>query len=134
MNNDNLCISSIETHLDKVIRKHVCKQCYAGTLPATLSENVQSYVVIDSSNALYDYAAYGQGIIHIYLYAQPIADGAKNVAELSQLEKAFNKALREDLFDNDTYKAAREVVFTDSNYDSTYNMHFIIKAIRITIL
>lgn len=133
MNNDNLNISSIETHLDKVIRKRVSKNCYAGTLPSTLTEGAMSYVVIESVNALHDYTAYGSGIINIYLYAQPIK-GMKNVAELSKLEKAFNKALQEDAFDNENYKVAREVAYTNTNYDNTYNMHFIIKAIRLTIL
>ena len=84
-------------------------------------------------NALHDFAAYGQGIVNIYLYAQPI-NGMKNVAELSRLETAFNKALQEDAFDDEHYRVAREVAYTNSNYDTTYNMHFIIKAIRLTII
>lgn len=133
MTNDYINISAIETHLDKVIRKEVTKNCYAGTLPPTLSDKVKSYVVIESVNAINDYAAYGQGIVNIYLYAQPI-NGMKNVAELSRLEEAFNKALQEDAFDNEHYRVAREVAYTNSNYDTTYNMHFIIKAIRLTII
>lgn len=134
MRNDFFNISSIETHLDKVIRKNICKQCYAGTLPATLAEDVKSYVVIDCGNAIRDLNAYGSGIVNIFLYAQPIGNGAKNVAALSKLEKAFSKAMREDLFDSEHYSVAREVVYQDSDYDNTYNMHFIIKAIQLTIL
>lgn len=134
MNNDNINISSILTHLDKVIRKHVCKQCYAGTLPSTLSEKVTSYVLIEPVNAIYDYSAYGKGIINIYLYAKPFAKGIMNVAELSKLEKALSKAMNEDLFDSDAYKVPRETAYSDSGYDSTYGMHYIIKAIRVTIL
>lgn len=133
MTNDYINISAIETHLDKVIRKYITKSCYAGTLPPTLSDKVKSYVVIESVNALHDFAAYGQGIVNIYLYAQPI-NGMKNVAELSRLETAFNKALQEDAFDYEHYRVAREVAYTNSNYDTTYNMHFIIKAIRLTII
>lgn len=133
MTNDYINISAIETHLDKVIRKEVTKNCYAGTLPPTLSDKVKSYVVIESVNAINDYTAYGQGIVNIYLYAQPI-NGMKNVAELSRLEEAFNKALQEDAFDDEHYRVAREVAYTNSNYDTTYNMHFIIKAIRLTII
>ncbi len=134
MKNDHLNISSIETHLDKVIRKTICKQCYAGTLPATLPEDVTSYVVIDCGNAIYDFHAYGSGIINIFLYAQPIANGAKNVAALSKLEKAFNKVMLSDGFDSEHYIVARELAYSDSDYDNTYNMHFIIKAIRLTII
>lgn len=134
MRNDSINISTIETHLDRVLREKVCKNCCAGTLPSTLSEKERSYVVIECVNAIHDYAAYGNGIVNIYLYAKPIGNGAKNVAELSRLEESFNKALQEDAFDNDNYRVAREVAYTDSNYNSTYNMHFIIKAIRLTII
>lgn len=134
MTNDSINISKILTHLDTVIRTNVCKQCFAGTLPATLSEKIDSYVVIDSANALYDYSAFGRGIINIHLYARPIGNGQMNVSALSKLENAFDKVLQEDLFDNEHYRVAREVAYFNSGYDNTYGMHYIIKAIRLTIL
>lgn len=134
MTNDSINISAILTHLDTVVRKNVCKQCHAGTLPATLSEKIDSYVVIDSANALYDYAAFGRGIINIFLYAKPIGNGQMNVAALSKLEKAFDAAMQTDAFDNEHYRVAREVAYSNSGYDNTYNMHYIVKAIRLTII
>lgn len=134
MIHDSFSLTSIMTHIDKVIRKRVCKQCYAGTLPSTLSEKINNYVVMEFTNAMYDYAAYGKGIINIYLYSKPIGKGAMNVAELSKLEKAFDAALKDDAFDNENYKVGREVAYTDAGYDNTYNMHYIIKAIRLTII
>lgn len=134
MRNNFINISTIETHLDKVIRECICKQCYAGTLPSTLSEDIESYVVIDCVSAIHDYHAYGGGIVNIMLYAQPISNGAKNVAVLSKLETAFDSAMKNDAFDSEHYSVAREVVYSSSNYDSTYNMHYIIKAIQLTIL
>lgn len=133
MNNDYINISSIETHLDKVIRAHVCKHCYAGTLPSTLSEKINDYVVIDCGNTINDLHAYGKGIVNIFLYAKPIANGAKNVAVLSKLEKAFKQALDSDLFDTEHYSVPRELAYQDSDYDNTYNMHFTIKAIHLII-
>lgn len=132
MYNDNINISAIETHLDTVIRRNVCKRCYAGTLPATLQQDADTMVVIDCGNTIRDYHAYGYGSVNIYLYAQPKA-GQKNVSALSRLEKAFGKALREDKFDSDNYSVARETLLSGTGYDTTYNMHFIIKAIRLTI-
>lgn len=132
MNRDRLNISSIETHLDEVIRKHVCKECYAGTLPSTLTEGVMKMVLIDCGVAINDLAAYGAGIVNIYLYAQPI-NGMKNVAAISELEKAFNKAMQENAFDFDGYHVPREVAYLKAGYDSTYNLHFALKAINITI-
>lgn len=133
MYNDNINISSIETHLESVLRKHVCSRCYAGTLPSALTDGAMDMVVIDCGNTIRDYHAYGYGSVNIYLYAQPI-NGQKNVPALSKLEKAFGKALREDKFDNEDYSVARETLLSGTGYDTTYNMHYIIKAIRITIL
>lgn len=133
MNNDHINISEIETHLDRVIRDHICKNCFAGTLPATLTEGVATYAVIDSTNAIYDYEAYGYAIINIYLYAIPVK-GMKNVAAMSKLEKSFSKALREDAFDNENYRVDRATAYSNSGYDNTYGMHFTRKAIRLTII
>lgn len=134
MTSDAIHISKILTHLDTVIRKNVCKQCYAATLPSTLSEKIDSYVVIDSANALYDYAAYGKVIINIFLYVRPIANGQMNVAAMSKLETAFDNALQWDMFDNENYKVAREVAYSNTGYDNTYGMHYKIEAIRLTII
>lgn len=134
MTSDAIHISKILTHLDTVIRKNVCKQCYAATLPSTLSEKIDRYVVIDSANALYDYAAYGKVIINIYLYVRPIANGQMNVAAMSKLETAFDNALQGDMFDNENYKVAREVAYSNTGYDNTYGTHYKIEAIRLTII
>lgn len=134
MTSDAIHISKILTHLDTVIRKNVCKQCYASTLPSTLSEKIDRYVVIDSANALYDYAAYGKAIINIFLYVRPIANGQMNVAAMSKLETAFDNALQGDMFDNENYKVAREVAYSNTGYDNTYGMHYKIEAIRLTII
>lgn len=132
MNNDYINISSIETHLDTVIRKNVCKKSYAGTLPSTLQEDVVKYVVIDCGSAISDLHAYGKGIVNIYLYARPNA-GVKNVHALNTLEKAFMAALRGDAFDSEHYTVARELAYQNTGYDSTYGMHYIIKAIHLII-
>ena len=132
MINDYINISAIETHLDSVLRKKVCKRCYAGRLPATLAEGVMSYVVIDCGFAIRDLHAYGTGIVNIFLYAQPI-NGLKNVSAISQLEKAFEKALREDAFDSEHYTVARETEYSLPGYDYSYGMDYTIKAIRLII-
>lgn len=129
---DELNISSIETHLDSVIRKHISKHCYAGRLPSTLKESVQDYVVIDCATGISDLNAYGRGIVNIYLYAKP-TNGLKNVVTLQKLEKAFRKAMDNNEFDNEHYTVAREVVYSNQDYDATYGMDFIIKAINLII-
>lgn len=133
MKNDYINISSILTHLDNVIRKEVCKQCYSGTLPSTLKDGVKSMVVIDCGNTIRDLSAYGRGTINIYMYAQPVS-GQMNVPALSKLEKAFYKAIRENKFDSEYYSVPNEVLLSGQGYDTTYNMHYYIKSIRILIL
>ncbi|MBD5381943.1 hypothetical protein [Clavibacter sp.] len=129
--NNNINISSIETHFDSVIRKHICKRCYAGTLPSTLKAEDESMVVIDCGSVS-DFDSYGKGLINLYLYAQP-TNGLKNVPALSRLEKALNEALENNAFDSENYTVARNFLYQDDGYDTTYNMHFIIKAIQLII-
>lgn len=133
MINDYINISKIETHLCSVLRKNVCARCYAGTLPSTLKDKMDTYVVIDCGGSISDLHAYGKGAVNIYLYARPNGV-SKNVAELSKMESKFMKALREDKFDSEHYRVARDLMYQDTGYDSTYGMHFIIKAIHLTIL
>lgn len=132
MINDYINISAIETHLESVLCERISEQTSVGTLPSTLTEDSMGYVVVDCGKSISDFHAYGKGIVNIYLYAQPI-DGQKNVLELSQMETAFMKALREDAFDSEHYSVARELAYQDTGYNSTYNMHFIIKAIHLII-
>lgn len=127
--NDNLNISSIETYLDKIIKSKVSKTVYAGTLPNTISDDTKDLVLIDCGNAVKDLAAYGKGTINVYLYAHPTANGRKNVAQLSKMEKAMNAVL--DGANDDSYILTQLYKATD--YDSAINWHFIIVALNIII-
>ena len=51
-----------------------------------------------------------------------------------KLETAFDNALQGDMFDNENYKVAREVAYSNTGYDNTYGMHYKIEAIRLTII
>ena len=127
--NDNLNISSIETYLDKIIKGKVSKTVYAGTLPNAISDDTKDLVLIDCGNAVKDLSAYGKGTINVYLYAHPTANGRKNVAQLSKMEKAMNTVL--DGANDDRYVLTQLYKATD--YDSAINWHFIIVALNIII-
>lgn len=127
--NDNLNISSIETYLDKIIKGKVSKTVYAGTLPNAISDDTKDLVLIDCGNAVKDLSAYGKGTINVYLYAHPTANGRKNVAQLSKMEKAMNAVL--DGANDDRYVLTQLYKATD--YDSAINWHFIIVALNIII-
>ena len=127
--NNNLNISSIETYLDKIIKGKVSKNVFAGTLPNTISDDTKDLVLIDCGNAVKDLSAYGKGTINVYLYAHPTANGRKNVAQLSKMEKAMNTVL--DGANDDRYVLTQLYKATD--YDSAINWHFIIVALNIII-
>lgn len=127
--NDNLNISSIETYLDKIIKGKVSKTVYAGTLPNAISDDTKDLVLIDCGNAVKDLSAYGKGTINVYLYAHPTANGRKNVAQLSKMEKAMNAVL--DGANDDRYILTQ--LYKGTDYDNAINWHFIVVALNIII-
>lgn len=127
--NDNFNISSIETYLDKIIKGKVSKNVYAGTLPNTLPEEMVDCVLIDCGSAINDRGPYAKGVVNIFLYAQPTSNGRKNVPVLSRMEKAMNKVLEETV--GDAYVLTQ--LYKDSDYDTNYNMHYIIVAVNLII-
>ncbi len=129
MINDNLNISTIETYLDKIIKGKVSKNVFAGTLPNTISDDTKDLVLIDCGNAINDLDAYGKGTVNIFLYARPTANGRKNVAQLSKMEKAMNNVIDES--NDDRYALAQLYKATD--YDTALNWHYIIVALNLII-
>lgn len=129
MINDNLNISTIETYLDKIIKGKVSKNVFTGTLPNTIDDTAKDLVLIDCGNAINDLDAYGKGTVNVYLYAHPTANGRKNVAQLSKMEKAMNAVL--DGANDNRYALAQLYKATD--YDSALNWHYIIVALNLII-
>lgn len=127
--NDNLNISSIETYLDKIIKGKVSKTVYAGTLPNTLADDTKDLVLIDVVN-VNDLGGYGKGMVNIFLYSKPTANGRKNVTQLQKMEKAMNVLL--ESIDNEVYAFTRAYP-TQQDYDTALNWHFIIVALNIII-
>lgn len=127
--NNNFNISAIETFFDKILKKKVSEHIFAGTLPNTLSEGLTDCVLIDCGSTISDKGPYAKGVVNIFLYAQPTSNGRKNVALLSKMEKALNTVLEETV--DETYMITP--LYRDSDYDSTYNMHFNIVAVNLII-
>lgn len=122
-------ISSIETYFDKILKGKVSDNVFAGTLPSTLAESLTDCVVIQCGSAIRNRNAYNKGIVNIYLYTQPSANGRKNVALLSKMEKALAEVLETEVSEVYSLWPA----YSDSGYDSTYNMHFVIQAVNLII-
>lgn len=127
--NDNLNISSIETYLDKIIKGKVSKTVYAGTLPNAISDDTKDLVLIDCGNAINDLSSHGKGTLNIFLYAHPTANGRKNVAQLSKMEKAFATVL--DMASDERYSLTQ--LYKTSDYDTALNWHYIVVGLNIIV-
>lgn len=129
MNKDNLNISKIETYLYSIMDGVVSQNTYAGTLPDTIQSSWNDMCLIDCGSKLQDMNAYGQGVVLIWLYAKPRADGAKNTATMSQLEQRLNDVIKKA--SNDIYQINRRDTYSD--YDTNRKWHCNIVELNITI-
>lgn len=127
---DNLNVSKIETYLYSIIDNEVSANTYVGTLPDTIKSDWTNMCLIDVSSQIRDMDAYGRGVVLVWLYARPLASGAKNVAQMSVLESKLNEVIEQA---NDSiYRINRRNTYTD--YDSVRKWHCNIVELNITIL
>ena len=129
MDKNNLNISKIEAYLYGIMDNVVSANTYAGTLPDTIQSSWNDMCLIDCGNAIRDYDSYGQGVVFIWLYARPRADGTKNTSVMAALEKRLNEVL--DNASNETYQFNRRNVYTD--YDADRKWHCNIVELNLTI-
>lgn len=129
MINNNLNISSIETYLDKVVKTSVCKNVFVGTLPNTLSDDMDNLVLIDVVNVT-DYDGFGKGQVNIFLYAKPSANGRKNVSIMQKMEQSMNVLLEN--IDCAAFTFTRAYPSTQ-DYDSAINWHYTVISLNIII-
>lgn len=129
MDKNNLNISKIETYLYGIMDNTVSANTYAGTLPDTIKSTWTDMCLIDCDSSIRDFDAYGKGIILIWLYARPRADGSKNTAMMSKLEQRLNDVL--SIASNKDYQINRRNVYTD--YDSERKWHCNIVELNVII-
>lgn len=122
-------ISKIETYLYSIIDNIVSNNTYVGTPPETIKEDWQDMCVINLGASISDMDAYGKGVVLVWLYARPLANGAKNVAKMSEMETKLNEVI-ESAHDS-TYRINRKATYTD--YDSQRKWHCNIVELNLTI-
>jgi 5-methylcytosine-specific restriction endonuclease McrBC regulatory subunit McrC len=130
MDKRNLNISKVETFLEGLIDNKVSDNTFVGMLPNTIQSDWKDMCLIDTSVSLRDWNAYGRGLVLIWLYARPLANGAKNVARMSSLEDKLLEVIENS---NDSiYQISRRATYSD--YDSTRKWHCNIVELNINIL
>jgi hypothetical protein len=122
-------ISKIETYLYSIIDNIVSNNTYVGTPPETIKDDWQDMCVINLGASISDMDAYGKGVVLVWLYARPLANGAKNVAKMSEMETKLNEVI-ESAHDS-TYRINRKATYTD--YDSQRKWHCNIVELNLTI-
>ena len=85
--------------------------------------------LIDLGGNIRDMDAYGAGVALVWLYARPLANGAKNVAKMSELESKLNEVIASA---NDSiYHINRRATYSD--YDSERKWHCNIVELNLRI-
>lgn len=126
---DSLNISKIETYLYSIMDNKVSDNTYVGSLPNTIEESWDDMCLIDVSSQIRDMNAYGRGVVLVWLYARPLASGAKNVAQMSVLESKLNEVIEQA--NDSTYHINRRNTYSD--YDSNRKWHCNIVELNVTI-
>lgn len=129
MDRQHLNISKIESYLHSIIDNKVSNNTYVGTLPDTIKSEWTDMCLIDLSANIRDMDAYGAGVALVWLYARPLANGAKNVAKMSELESKLNEVIASA---NDSiYHINRRATYSD--YDSERKWHCNIVELNLRI-
>ena len=129
MDKNNLNISKIETYLNSIIDNVVSEHTYVGTLPDTIKSDWQDMCLIDCGGAIADMNAFGGGVVLVWLYARPLASGAKNVARMAALESKLNEVIEGAT--SRTYQINRRNTYTD--YDAERKWHCNIVELNLRI-
>lgn len=130
MDSNYLNISKIETYIVGIIDNVVSDNTFAGTLPTTINAAWSDMVLVDCVNAIGDLDALGKGVVLVWLYAKPRADGTKNVALMSKLEKKLNDVI--NAANDHHYIISRRDTY--SEYDEARKWHCNIVELNITIV
>ena len=130
MNSNNINVSKIETYIHSIIDNVVSDNTYVGTPPETIKETWDDMCIIEVGSNIIDMNAYGRGVVLVWLYARPLANGAKNVAKMSEMETKLNEVI--ESAHNSTYRLNRRATYTD--YDSNRKWHCNIVELNLTIV
>lgn len=122
-------ISEIENYLYLLFYGTVSKNIYIGSLPATLNTDEEDMVLIDCGMPVNDKGGFGKGVVNVFLYVKPLERGRKNVKRMLEMENAFQEIVKGQR--SEYYWLTQ--LYSQSDYDSTYSMHYNIYALNLII-
>lgn len=122
-------ISQIEAYLHSIICNVVSDNTFVGELPDTIQSSWKDMCLIDCGNMITDYHAYGSGTVLIWLYANPMSDGRKNVAKMNELETKLNEVIENG--STNTYRISRRDTYTDYDRDRKWHVNIVELIIKI---
>lgn len=131
MDKNNINISSIETYLNSIFDNTISNNTLFGNMidKETIPSSWEDMCLVDFSNGVDDFNAYGYGVALLWLYARPLSSGRKNVASMSKMEKKVNEILANAKHDN--YQLRRRGTYTD--YDTRIDWHCNVIEIEIMV-
>lgn len=127
-----MTISQIERFFVMLLyNKGVSEKTYYGSLPTTIDDTCESFVLVDCGNGISDLDSHGFGSVNLYLYARPLKDGygTKNLPVLNQMENTLNSVI--DSNTNPNYSIS--VNWRDSGYNDKINFHYNVVNIKLII-
>lgn len=121
-------VGNIESFFDRILPKTITENIFYTNLPKTISSEWKTMMLVDC-NSNYTRDAYAYGTVMIYLFAQPLASGMRDVATLSAMEDELTEAIENAV--DEHYHVRLGSTYAD--YDALRNLHCTIFSIELMI-
>lgn len=121
-------VGNIESFFDRILPKTITENIFYTNLPKTISSDWKTMMLVDCQSN-YTHDAYAVGNVLIYLFAQPMATGMRDVATLSAMEDALTEAIEGAV--DEHYHVRLGSTYAD--YDALRNLHCTILSIELMI-
>lgn len=127
---EQINITNIEDFFHALLYDKLTTHLFFTSLPLTIQSDWEEMVLVDISDAIQDKGGAGNGMIAVYNYAKPKANGTKNSAKLSQMDKKLEELIQSSKSEH--YFISRYKTYSD--YDSDRNLHCNITLINLQIV
>ena len=125
-----LNISQIEDFFFTLLNsKELGKVVVGKKLPDTLSKDTKRMTLIDLGRVR-DKTGYGSGVVLVFLFSKSAGNGEKDVPVMAEMEEFLRTKVAESRHEH--YIISRGSTYPD--YDSTYDMHYNVVEINLTII